>query len=298
MQLTLTFLILGTTVILFMTNRLRTDLVAVLALLAMVLTGILSPAEALTGFSNSVVIMIAGLFIIGAGILRTGLAQMAGSLLLRYSGDSEKRLFVLLLLIVAAVGAFMSNTGTVALMMPIVVSIAISIQSSPSKYLIPLSYMASFSGLLTLIASPPNLIISQMLVDNGFEKLGFFQITPIGIIGVAVGLIYMFLIRNTLLPASQTSSSSASQHKLSPKQLAIDYELGGNLYKVKVPADSDLAGKRLAQLKIPASFHVCVLKISRKSVESMKLLPMTYQEMAGPDSIIQPKDRLYVQGSL
>ncbi|QTD43556.1 SLC13 family permease [Sporosarcina sp. Te-1] len=298
LQLTLTFLILGITVILFMTNRLRSDLVAVLALLAMVLTGILSPAEALTGFSNTVVIMIAGLFIIGAGILRTGLAQMAGSLLLRYSGESEKRLFVLLLLIVAAVGAFMSNTGTVALMMPIVVSIAISIQSSPSKYLIPLSYMASFSGLLTLIASPPNLIISQMLVDNGFEKLGFFQITPIGIVGVVVGLIYMFLIRNTLLPAGQTSGSGASQHKLSPKQLAIDYELGGNLFKLKVPAHSDLAGKRLAQLKIPASFHLCVLKISRKSMESMKLLPMTYQEMAGPDSMVQPKDRLYVQGSL
>ncbi|MBB4824438.1 di/tricarboxylate transporter [Sporosarcina luteola] len=297
MQLTLTFLILGITVILFMTNRLRSDLVAVLALLSMVLTGILSPGEALTGFSNSVVIMIAGLFIIGAGILRTGLAQMAGSLLLRYSGESEKRLFVLLLLIVAAVGAFMSNTGTVALMMPIVVSIAISIKSSPSKYLIPLSYMASFSGLLTLIASPPNLIISQMLVDNGFEKLGFFQITPIGLIGVMVGLIYMFLIRNTLLPSGQTNGSGASNHKLSPKQLAIDYELGGNLFKVKVPANSELAGKRLAQLKIPASFHICVLKISRKSMENMKLLPMTYQEMAGPDSIIQPKDRLYVQGS-
>src|SRR5690606_37452245 len=129
-----------------MTNKIRADLVAILALLAFVLTGILTPVESLSGFSNSVVIMIAALFVIGAGILRTGLAQMAGTLLLRYSGDSEKRLFILLLLIVASVGAFMSNTGTVALMLPIVISIAISINSSPSKYLIPLSYMASFSG--------------------------------------------------------------------------------------------------------------------------------------------------------
>lgn len=280
-----------------MTNKIRADLVAIIALLAFVLTGILTPVEALSGFSNSVVIMIAALFVIGAGILRTGLAQMAGTLLLRYSGDSEKRLFILLLLIVASVGAFMSNTGTVALMLPIVISIAISINSSPSKYLIPLSYMASFSGLLTLIASPPNLIISQMLVENGFEKLGFFQITPIGIIGVVVGLIYLFSVRNSLLPKGKAASNSNQIQKLSTKQLALDYQLGGNLYLVKVPIGSEMIGKRLAQLKIPAMYQLCILKISRKSTEGLSLLPMTYQEMAGPNSIIQPKDRLYVQGS-
>ena len=297
MQLTLTFIILGITVVLFMTNKLRADLVAILALLSFVLTGILTPVEALSGFSNSVVIMIAALFVIGAGILRTGLAQMAGTLLLRYSGDSEKRLFILLLVIVASVGAFMSNTGTVALMLPIVISIAISINSSPSKYLIPLSYMASFSGLLTLIASPPNLIISQMLVDNGYEKLGFFQITPIGIIGVIVGLIYLYSVRNSLLPKGKKASNSNQAQKLSTKQLAADYQLGGNLYVVKVPEGSEMIGKRLAQLKIPATYKLCILKISRKSKEGLNLLPMTYQEMAGPNSIIQPKDRLYVQGS-
>lgn len=297
MQLTLTFIILGITVVLFMTNKIRADLVAILALLAFVLTEILTPAEALSGFSNSVVIMIAALFVIGAGILRTGLAQMAGTLLLRYSGDSEKRLFILLLLIVASVGAFMSNTGTVALMLPIVISIAISINSSPSKYLIPLSYMASFSGLLTLIASPPNLIISQMLVDNGYEKLGFFQITPIGIIGVVVGLIYLYAVRNSLLPKGKKASNSNQVQKLSAKQLALDYQLGGNLYLVKVPVGSEMIGKRLAQLKIPATYQLCILKISRKSTEGLNLLPMTYQEMAGPNSIVQPNDRLYVQGA-
>ncbi|MDW0117046.1 SLC13 family permease [Sporosarcina thermotolerans] len=280
-----------------MTNKIRADLVAILALLAFVLTGILSPLEALSGFSNSVVIMIAALFVIGAGILRTGLAQMAGSLLLKYSGESEKRLFILLLVIVASVGAFMSNTGTVALMLPIVVSIAISIKSSPSKYLIPLSYMASFSGLLTLIASPPNLIVSQILVDNGYERLSFFQITPIGIIGVVVGIIYLYLVRNKLLPKRKTTASNLN-NKLSAKQLATDYQLGGNLFLVKVPVGSDLVGKRLAQLKIPANYHLCILKISRKSTEGMNLLPMNFHEMAGPNSILQEKDRLYIQGSL
>lgn len=297
LDLLVTFMILGITVILFMTNRLRADLVAVLALLALVLTGILQPAEALVGFSNSVVIMIAGLFIVGAGILRTGLAQMAGNLLLRYSRDSEKRLFILLLLIVAFVGAFMSNTGTVALMMPIVVSIAIGMESSPSKYLLPLSYMASFSGLLTLIASPPNLIVSQLLVDNGFEKLGFFQITPIGIIGVTVGLIYLFLVRNRIVPKGMRKPKGHASHPLSTKQLAKDYSLGGKLLQVKVPEDSWMVGQRLAQLKIPARFKLCVLKIERKSVEGIKFLPMTFQEMAGPKSIIEANDILYLQGT-
>ena len=116
MQLILTFVILGLTIFLFMSNRVRADLVSLIALLAFVMTGILDPAEALAGFSNSVVIMIAALFVVGAGILRTGLARKASNLLLRWTGNSEKKLFFLLLVIVAAVGAFMSNTGTVGML--------------------------------------------------------------------------------------------------------------------------------------------------------------------------------------
>lgn len=138
MELITTFIILFVTILLFISNKIRVDLVAMMALLALVITGILEPAEALAGFSNSVVIMIAGLFVIGASLLRTGLAKMAGNVLLKWSGDSEKKLFIYLLIIVACVGAFMSNTGTVALMLPVVISIAISIKESPSKYLIPL----------------------------------------------------------------------------------------------------------------------------------------------------------------
>lgn len=281
-----------------MTNKLRTDLVAILALLSLVVAGVLQPVEALSGFSNSVVIMIAGLFIVGAGVLRTGLAQMAGNLLLRFSGDSENKLFILLLIIVASVGAFMSNTGTVALMLPIVVSVALSINSNPSKFLIPLSYMASFSGLLTLIASPPNLIVSQTLSDNGYAKLSFFEITPIGIIGVFFGIIYLFLVRNTLLPNEKKRGSTESEHKLSLKQLTKDYQLGGQLFHVKVPEDSSMVGKQLAELKIPANYQLCILKIVRKSSEGINLLPITYQEMAGPSSVILAKDDLYVQGTL
>ena len=296
MQLTFTFIILGVTIMFFMTNRLRGDLVALMALLAFVILGILTPAEALAGFSNSVVIMIAGLFVIGAGILRTGLASMAGNLLLRWSGDSELKLFVLLLVIVASVGAFMSNTGTVALMLPIVVSIAVSINVSPSKFLMPLSYIASMSGLMTLIASPPNLIVSQILVDNGYEKLGFFTITPIGIIATMTVIIYLVVIRNTLLPNEQNRSQSDVNYKLSPKKLAKDYAINDKLFRVVVPVDSPIIGQALADLKLPATYHIYIMKIQRRASEGINLLSMTYQEMAGPTSVIHENDVLYIQG--
>ena len=296
MQLTFTFIILAVTIVLFMTNRLRGDLVALMALLAFVILGILTPTEALAGFSNSVVIMIAGLFVIGAGILRTGLAGMAGNLLLKWSGDSELKLFILLLVIVASVGAFMSNTGTVALMLPIVVSIAMSINVSPSKFLMPLSYIASMSGLMTLIASPPNLIVSQILVENGYEKLGFFTITPVGIIATITVIIYLVFIRNTLLPNEQNRSQSDVSYKLSPKKLAKDYAINDKLFRIVVPSGSPIIGKALADLKLPATYHIYVMKIQRRASEGINLLSMTYQEMAGPTSTIHENDVLYIQG--
>lgn len=296
MQLTLTFLILGATIFAFVTNKVRADLVAIVSLLAFVITDILTPAEALAGFSNSVVLMIAGLFVVGAGILRTGLAGMAGQLLLKWSGNSELKLFVLLLIIVGSVGAFMSNTGTVALMMPIVVSIAISMKVSPSKFLLPLSYVASLSGLMTLIASPTNLIVSQLLVDRDYNKLGFFEVTPIGIVGMVVGITYLVLVRNILLPNEKSRTETKADYRLSPKKIIKQYDLNNRLFKVFVPEDSSIIDATLAELKLPAKYTLCMMKIHRRSQEGINFLPVTYQEMAGPTSVIHAKDELYVQG--
>lgn len=280
----------------FVTNKVRGDLVALLALLAFVVVGILTPAEALAGFSNSVVIMIAALFVVGAGLLRTGLAGMAGKLLLKWSGDNELKLFVLLLIIVATVGAFMSNTGTVALMLPIVVSIAMSIQVSPSKFLLPLSYIASMSGLMTLIASPTNLIVSQTLVDNGFDKLGFFSITPIGIIATITVIIYLVIVRNKLLPNEKSRINTDAGYKLSPKKIVQNYHLNDRLFLINVPETSTIIDRPLADLKLPAKYQIYIMNIHRHQPDGRKLMPVTYQEMAGPSSIIHPEDELYVQG--
>ena len=297
MELTITFIILIATIIAFTTNRLRSDLVALIALIAFVVTGVLAPVEALAGFSNSIVIMIAGLFVIGAGILRTGLAAIAGNLLLKWSGDNELRLFVLLLIIVAIVGAFMSNTGTVALMLPIVVSIAISIKVSPSKYLLPLSYLASMSGLMTLIASPTNLIVSQTLEDNGLAGFNFFTITPIGLIAATVVIIYLVLVRNKLLPNELNRSQTSAGYQLKPEKIARDYDLQDKLFRVTIPVASTIISQPLKTLKLPAKYQIYVMKIERKATEGINLMPVTYQEMAGPNTIMQENDVLYVQGS-
>lgn len=296
MELVLTFVILLATIVLFMSNRFRADLVSIFALLALVLTGILQPGEAFAGFSNSIVIMIAGLFVVGAGIQRTGLAQKAGNLLLKAAGNSENKLFVLLLIIVVCVGAFMSNTGTVAIMLPIVISIALSIKAHTSTYLIPLSYAASMSGLLTLIASPPNLVVSETLAEKGFDELGFFAVTPIGITVAIIGITYLLLVRNFLLP----KRGQKKLHKIkqmTPQELIRHYRLKENLYRIKVNENSSIVGKRLAQLKIPANYQLCILTIERKTSEGRHFFPLTYQEMAGPLSIIKENDILYVQGT-
>ncbi|GGN61532.1 SLC13 family permease [Oceanobacillus indicireducens] len=297
MEMMLTFIILFVTIILFMGSRLRADLVAILALMALVITGILEPAEALAGFANTVVIMIAGLFVVGAGLLRTGLAQQAGNLLLRFAGDSETKLFFLLMIIVSFVGAFMSNTGTVALMLPVVISIAISIKSSPSKYLIPLSYVGSLTGLLTLIASPANIIASETLSEAGYQALSFFQITPIGITALIVGILYLYFTRNRLLPDIKSKGTSDKAHQLSPSQLTDDYNLEESLYSVKVSAGSNMIGKALSQLKLPAVYQIFILKIARRSNEDYRIFPSSYQQMAGPTVTIMENDTLLLKGS-
>ncbi|HEY4567088.1 MAG TPA: SLC13 family permease [Savagea sp.] len=297
MELIITSIIIVTMIVLFMTNALRVDFVALLALLALTIFGILTVDEALSGFSNSVVMMLAALFVVGAGILRTGLAQIASDFLLQYAGKNDKLLFITLMLIVAVVGSFMSNTGTVAIMLPIVVTIALQIGDSPSKYLLPLSYVASFSGLLTIIASPANLIASQTLEANGFEPLTFFKMTPVGITGVIVGITYLYFIRHRLVKDTSQTGITKNGYQLSPARLAQEYDLRDNLTRVSVPAHSEIVGQGLPDLKLPNRYHVCLLKIQRQSNEGINLLPITYQEMASADTVIHENDELYVQGT-
>src|SRR5690625_1417654 len=188
-EMVITFIILLITTILFIHGRLRPDLVAVGSMLSLTLLGIITPTEAFSGFSNSVVIMIAGLFIVGAGIFQTGLAEQISNRLLLLGQGNETRLLIIIMVTVAVFSAFMSNTGTVAVMLPIVISMALRMKTSPAKFLIPLAFASSLGGILTLIGTPPNLIVSNTLAENGFEPMSFFGYTPIGLIILTAGKI-------------------------------------------------------------------------------------------------------------
>ena len=154
-----TLIILGISVVFFASGKVRSDIVALCVLISLLIFHILTPAEALSGFSNSVVIMMAGLFVVGGAIFQTGLAKMIGSKLLKLAGNSETRLFLLVILGTSAIGAFVSNTGTVALMLPIVVSMAANAGVSSGRLLMPLAFASSMGGMMTLIGTPPNLVI-------------------------------------------------------------------------------------------------------------------------------------------
>ena len=194
-----TIVILLITVIMFVVGSLRSDIVALCALTSLVLLGILTPEEALSGFSSTVVIMMVGLFVIGGAILQTGLAKVMSQKIINLAGGNDTALFLLVIFVTAFIGAFVSNTGTVALMMPIVVSMAASAGVKSSRLLMPLAFASSMGGMLTLIGTPPNLVIQETLTENGYKPLEFFSFTPVGLICIVTGIIIMLPLSRLFL---------------------------------------------------------------------------------------------------
>lgn len=227
---------------LFVAGKVRSDIVALCALIGLLIFQILTPEEALSGFSNSVVIMMVGLFVVGGAIFQTGLAKMISSRILKLAGKSELKLFLLVMLVTSAIGAFVSNTGTVALMLPIVVSLALSAGMNPSRLLMPLAFASSMGGMMTLIGTPPNLVIQNTLTGAGFEPLSFFSFLPVGIVCVIVGtLVLMPLTKWFLSKKGKKNDGTLSGKSLD--QLVQEYGLSSNLFRLRAVNDSRLIGK-------------------------------------------------------
>ena len=228
----ITLIILAVSAAFFISGKVRSDIVALCALIALLLSHILTPAEALSGFSNSVVIMMVGLFIVGGAIFQTGLAKMISSKLLKLAGKSELKLFLLVMLVTSAIGAFVSNTGTVALMLPIVVSMAANAGMNSGRFLMPLAFASSMGGMMTLIGTPPNLVIQDALTGAGYEPLSFFSFLPVGLICVAVGIIVLLpLTKLFLSDKGRKDEKSATGKSLS--ELVKEYGLTDNLFRLR-----------------------------------------------------------------
>ncbi|MBR4299306.1 MAG: SLC13 family permease [Bacteroidales bacterium] len=289
-----TLIILLVSAIFFVSGKVRSDLVAICALLALLLCQILNPSEALSGFSNTTVIMMVGLFIVGGGIFQTGLAKMIGSKVMTLAGKSELRLFLLVMIVTSAIGMFVSNTGTVALMLPIVVSMAAAAGTSPRRLLMPLAFASSMGGMMTLIGTPPNLIVSDTLSSSGFAPLGFFSFLPVGIITLAVGILY--LLPATKMLTAKDSTKDGNQKGKSLKELVKEYGVTENLFRVHIKDSASKAiGCTVVDLNIYREYGINVLEL-RRSAGQNRFVRTVNQQLASPDLVLGQGDVLYLSG--
>ena len=304
--MTITLIILVITVAMFIWGRVRADIVALTALAALLVLGILTPAEALAGFSSPIVIMMIGLFVVGGAIMQTGLAKLTGNKLMALSRGNETITFLLVMLVTSFIGAFVSNTGTVALMMPIIMSIAAGSGMQSSRFLMPLAFAGSLGGMLTLIGTPPNLVIDEVLTEAGYQPLAFFSFFPVGIIVIAIGIIVLMPLSRIFLSKSQGSKKKKNAKSLD--DLVDEYRLLDNLHRYIVPLNRtsaakdengnvmDIVGKTLKELSIQKKYGVSIIEIRNEKKSRLGLVKDVNQNMAKSSSTIQVHDTLYIIG--
>lgn len=311
MWLTLAILLLA--IILFVTERLRVDVVALGVVITLMLTGILDTGEALAGFSSAPVLMIASLFIVGGAVFQTGLAAMIANRILQVAGTSETRLMVVLMVTVAVMSGFMSDTGVVAVMLPAVLSLAVSAKINASRLLIPLAYGSLLGGVGTLIGTPPNIIVSDFLAERQaagvliqgqpVAPFEFFSFTPLGVLMIAAGIIFMTTIGRRLLPDRKPVQEL--QQVETPSELLKVYQISENLFRLRVRSVSPLQGQNLFASRLGEDFNVRVMEIQRapqaRTLARMGEQRLMYQssvERLHPtaETVLQQDNLLIVRG--
>ena len=274
---------------LFVSNRWRLDLVALVGLLALVLTGVVTTAEAVAGFSDPVVLMIAGLFVVGAGLFRTGVADALGRRVEGLAGASPLRLVAVIMLVTAVLSALLSSTGTVAVMLPVVLAIARRRGLNASRLMMPVAYAALLGGMLTLIGTPPNLIVSGQLVSSGLPGFGFFSFAAPGLVMLAIGTAYMLTVGRALLP-DRTSEGESEPGGPGWKELFAQYGLDEQLQQLRVPRGSLLASADVSSSELRSRYGVTVLAIASTTPRGR------FVRKAEPGTMIRDDDDLYVVG--
>lgn len=249
-------------IVLFTTNKLRMDVVALLVIIAFVLSGTLTLAEATVGFSDPNVILIAALFVIGEGLVRTGVAYQVGDWLVKVAGSSETRMLMLLMVTVAGLGAFMSSTGVVAIFIPVVLSVAARMKIAPGRLMMPLSFAGLISGMMTLVATPPNMVVNSELVREGISGFGFFGVTPVGLAVLVLGVGYMLVARRWLANDDGDKTRETWQRRTF-RDLIRDYKLTGRARRLALRSGSPLVGHSLDELHLRARYGANVVGIER-----------------------------------
>jgi di/tricarboxylate transporter len=285
------FAILGVAGACFASGRVRLDVTALLVVLALMLSGVLTPREAVSGFGDPVVLLVAGLLVVGEMLNRTGVAYELGNWIARVGGASETRLLILLMVSAAVLSSVMSSTAVVAVFIPVVLTISAKTDLNASHLLMPLSFAALVGGMLTLIATTPNLVVNAELDEKGLEVFGFFAFTPIGLAVLAVAVLYMWLVGRHMLPGGAAPPKSDER---TLDDLRTGFGIDETYHRLRVLSGSPLIGRSLAEAEISTRFHARVIAIERSGRRGSR-------ELLGspsPDAEIHAGDALYVVGEI
>lgn len=294
------FGLLIVTIGVFIWDRFRMDLVAFAVMLVLALSGVITPKEAVAGFSNSVLLMIAGLFVIGEALMRTGVAAMTGNWILRMSGGSTTRTLLFLLPIVAILSGLMSSTGTVALLIPVILVMVRRTGQYASRLMLPMAYAALIGGMLTLIGTPPNLVVSDALKNAGYQGFSFFSFTPIGLIILIVGMIYLLTVAQWLLPKRNYGDQGVNRQSL--HDLAGEYNLMRRLYKFAPHRDSPILGKTVFDMRLRRDYGATLFAVERQGRLLSSFVPVLVNTTMQEGDILwlfmEPDDAERLQNAL
>ena len=287
--------VLAVSAVFFAIGRVRADVVALCALLALVLTNVLTPAEALAGFASPVVVMMAGLFVVGGAVLQTGLAKMMSGRIMALAGQSSGSIYLLVMLVTAVIGAFVSNTGTVALMLPIVVSIAASARTNVRTLLMPLAFASSMGGMLTLIGTPPNLVIDEALIEAGHEGLSFFSFLPVGVVCIIVGVLVLWPLSKYFL-SKRDEAEETSRGRKSLNDLVGEYGLDIELTRCQLETTSRLVGMKMADVDLYNQYGLTILERRQERMAQTRLMKNVSQTTVDANTVFETGDVLYLSG--
>lgn len=267
--MTTVFIILGITIILFVSGKLRPDVVAILSMISLYVFGVLSVKDTFAGFSNTTVVMIAALFIVGEAMNRTGVTSWLGNKIVLLSNNNANKLLILLVVGTAVISGFISNTGTVAALIPVTIAAAWRLKTSASKMLIPLAFAANTGGLLTLTGTPPNIIANQALLDAGFEGFSFFEYSLIGVPLLITIVLYMRFVGRKLLPDNKSNKLEDIDESI--QELEESYQIFEGFWKVRIRPNSSAIGKKIKDLDLDSEMGISLIRIlpQKNAVESI-----------------------------
>jgi di/tricarboxylate transporter len=273
------FAVLAAMAYLFLTEKLPVDLTALLGLLVLTLTGIVTPSQAFAGFSSPAVITLLSIFFVSAAMIHTGLAEMVGGRIHRRIGDRETALVVAVMLLAASISAFMNNIAAAAVCMPAAAGVARKSGISPSRFFMPLSFATLLGGTLTLVGTPPNILASEALAERGLHPFSLFDFTPAGLALVAAGITFVAIAGRRLLPARALAEPGTPR-----SDLARVYRLHETLFSIRIPEGSRLDGLTLGEMKLGTALGAQVVGILHEG--RRELAPEARTPLLGGDVLL------------